>query len=75
MAQWTQKYKISAKDATTVTLVPAVDGDSSLLDTGRVVSQIVITTTSLAGAEATEKFFSETNRAFKLEMSKLGIKG
>ncbi|MGE5768333.1 MAG: hypothetical protein ACM35H_14185 [Bacteroidota bacterium] len=68
-ADWVQRFKISAKDATTVTLVPVVDGDSSLLDTGRVISQIVITSTGLAD-HTTEKFFSEVNRVFKLEVEK-----
>lgn len=60
-----QRYKVSAKDATTVTLVPVVDGDTSVQDTGRAITQIVITSTALAD-HTLELFFSNVNREIEI---------
>jgi hypothetical protein len=62
---YTQRYKVSAKDATTVTLVPVVDGDSSVAETGRAITQIVLTSTALAD-HTLELFFSNVNREIEL---------
>lgn len=69
MAAYTQRYKVSAKDATTVTLVPAVDGDESVRETGRAITQIVLTSTALAD-HTLERFFSEVNRVVKLSIER-----
>ena len=69
MAAYIQRFKVSAKDATTVTLVPVVDGDASLRETGRTISQIVITSTALAD-HTLERFFSEVNRVVKLSIER-----
>ena len=74
MAQLTQNYKVSAKDATTVTLIPSVDGDKSVQECGRAITQIVITSTALAD-HTTEKFFSEVNRVIGLELKRKSIEG
>jgi hypothetical protein len=67
---YTQRYKVSAKDATTVTLVPVVDGDSSVAETGRAITQIVLTSTSLGGQEANELFFAPLNREIEVSFER-----
>lgn len=67
-AIWRQNFKISAKDNSSVTLVPVVDGDSSLLDTSRTVTQIVIT--GAVTDNTKEIFFSEVGRQFALEIER-----
>lgn len=69
MAAYKQRFKVSAKDATTVTLVPAVDGDASVQETGRAITQIVLTSTAL-GDHTLERFFSEVNRVVKLSIER-----
>lgn len=66
---YTQRFKVSAKDATTVTLVPVVDGDASLAETQRTITQIVITSSALAD-HTKELFFSEVNREIELSFER-----
>jgi len=69
-AEYRQQYKISAKDNTSVTLVPVTTtGETSLRDTGRTITQIVITSSALADHN-TEKFFSNLNRVFEIRLEK-----
>jgi len=65
-SQIDQQFKVTAQDATTVTLQPAADttrGKSGLSDS---ISQIVITFTSARDAS----FFDIVNRRFAIEIAK-----
>lgn len=59
------QFKVSAQDATTVTLVP-VAGGTTVPDLADKVSQIVITFTNARDA----KYFDIVNRVFELQIEK-----
>ena len=69
--EYVQRFKILSKDATAVTLVPVVDGRSSVAETGRAITQIVITSTDLAGQEVNERFFSKVNQPIELSFKRV----
>ena len=64
MAASRMQFKISAKDNTTVTLVPVGGEKSSIDDVGRNITQIVITTDAIVAAD--DRFFDPTNRVIEV---------